>query len=135
MMRILVKQLVGSKYLWTHEQGLLVSEAVLRGLSCVTRVELDFYGVQVITLQFLNSAIGKLIRVLPWQDLKESVALVNFPLEQANLLEAVLIVWREIDIHPQRVVKHTGLIQDVAYWLSPFEKRTRWRRNDEQALA
>lgn len=125
MDRVLVKQLIGNKYLWSHEQGLMVSQTVLRRISWASRVELDFYGVRAVTLQFLNSAIGTLIRVLPWQDLKESVALVNFPLEQATLLESILVVWREIDFDPQRVVKHTGLMEDVAYWLSPFEKRPR----------
>lgn len=121
--RVLVRQLIGSKYAWSHEQGLRVSQSVLGCLAQGQRVDVDFSGISATTLQFLNSSIGTLIRELPWEDLTGSISVTNFPLRYCFLLEAVLIVWRGIDVKPHQVVKKTEVLLDIARLFIPFGER------------
>ena len=131
METVRVKQLIGSRYLWSHEQGLLVSETVLRRIYRGEYVEVDFSGTAALTLQFLNSAVGNLVRQVPWKELGESISFVNSPLEHARLFEAILIVWMEIEFDPRKVVKKTPLMEDMAFLFTPFEKRSTWRKDEQ----
>jgi hypothetical protein len=86
-------------------------------------VTVDFIGIDAVNLQFLNAALGTLIRELPWNDLKESISIKSFPLRYSYLLEAVFMTWRSCAYRPNLAVKKKSLMLDMAYLFTAFEER------------
>ena len=89
-MNIVITEVVGSSPLVTLEKGQLLHDLILPLLLQGEEVHLDFAGIGVLSSPFLNMAIGRLLKDMPIDSLRDRLHFVNMSEENRSVLDKVL---------------------------------------------
>ena len=129
MARFKVRKLINSRYGLHREAGRIVCEAVISILRRGEFAEVDYAGMAALTPQFLSMALGAPSETMPWEQYRERLRLLGLPTVFAALFEAVITVWKGIQPIGNGVLRNTEAVKEVAYLMTPFEKRPGWTRS------
>ncbi|GIW59473.1 MAG: hypothetical protein KatS3mg087_0539 [Patescibacteria group bacterium] len=88
-MKINVSDITGT-YAIAFEHGQKLHDLIYPELINNTKVELDFSGIKLFGLNFLNHAIGQLLRDFPEEFINKNLVISNINPNGKKLLESVL---------------------------------------------
>jgi len=85
-----VKDIIGSDIAVSTDYGDILYKNIIEAFRQKKQVELDFYGIEIITTAFLNAAIGQLYNSYKSEELNKSIKLINISDEDILLLKKVI---------------------------------------------
>jgi len=99
MNRLIVKDIVGSPYCGTYEDGVKlyrVLYSLLNSSPQVESVELDFEGIELTSSSFFNAAIGNLLREFGDHSLQLPISYLNLTSRDRFIRDLTLEVARQV---------------------------------------
>lgn len=96
MNRLIVKDVVGSAYCGTYEDGVKLYHVLYSLLKDSRPVELDFEGIELTSSSFFNAAIGNLLREFGDHSLQLPISYLNVTPRDRFIRDRTLEVARQV---------------------------------------
>lgn len=96
MNRLIVKDIVGSPYCGTYEDGVKLYRVVYALLKDSRPVELDFEGIELTSSSFFNAAIGNLLQEFGDHSLQLPISYLNLTSRDRFIRDLTLEVARQV---------------------------------------
>lgn len=110
---ISIAKKIGTKYATTGELGNSIYNDIVTGLSKCAIVYLDFIGLELITVPFLDATIGRIYRECEEIKVLKNLKYKNFPSRKRGILRLIIKNAESYRKNPRNYMKVANEILEV----------------------